>query len=193
MKNRQHTPLSKERILATALHLIDTQGLRRLTMRRLGDALEVEAMAIYHHFPRGKEALLDALVEHVSTVAAEPPSDADWRAPLRAWARSLRSRLCAHPELLPLLITRPTTSQAALTTADTQRAAFEQAGLRGAVIPIATHTLTSYVIGSTALEIRAARQPGTANGRPTEPASATERHFEAGLEAVFAGIAPGTR
>lgn len=188
MKNRQHTPLSHERILAAALHLIDTQGLRRLTMRRLGDALEVEAMAIYHHFPRGKEALLDALVEHVSAVAAEPPGDADWRTPLRAWARGLRGRLCAHPELLPLLVIRPATAKATLAGDDTQRAAFEQAGLRGAAISTATHTLSSYVIGSAALEIRAARQPG--NGRS---AGADERRFEAGLEAVLAGVTAGTR
>lgn len=75
-------PLTRERIIEAALHLIDAQGLRRLTMRRLGDALEVEAMAIYHHLPRGKEQLLDALVGHVAAVPATglppaPPAPAD--------------------------------------------------------------------------------------------------------------------
>lgn len=174
MKNRQHTPLSRERILAAALHLIDTQGLRRLTMRRLGDALEVEAMAIYHHFPLGKEALLDALVEHVSAVPTDPPADTDWRAPLRAWAHALHGRLCAHPDLLPLLITRPATTKAALATADVQRAAFEQAGLRGAALATAAQTLRAYVIGSAALT---AHDPG---GDPSR--------FAAGLDRVLTGV-----
>ena len=52
-------PLTRDRIIDTALHIVDGQGLGRLTMRRLGDALQVEAMAIYHHLPRGKEELLD--------------------------------------------------------------------------------------------------------------------------------------
>jgi TetR/AcrR family transcriptional regulator, tetracycline repressor protein len=69
-------PLTRERIIEAALHLIDAQGLRRLTMRRLGDALEVEAMAIYHHLPRGKEQLLDALVGHVAAVPATRPAAA---------------------------------------------------------------------------------------------------------------------
>ena len=61
--NAQHrTPLSTERIIEAALQIVDGQGLGRLTMRRLGDALEVEAMAIYHHLPHGKEQLLDAAV-----------------------------------------------------------------------------------------------------------------------------------
>src|SRR5919198_36048 len=61
-------PLTRERIIDTALHIVDGQGLSRLTMRRLGDALQVEAMAIYHHLPRGKEQLLEQLIAHVAAV-----------------------------------------------------------------------------------------------------------------------------
>jgi len=63
-------PLTRDRIIETALRIVDGQGLGRLTMRRLGDALEVEAMAIYHHLPRGKEELLDGLVSHVAMLPA---------------------------------------------------------------------------------------------------------------------------
>ena len=55
--SRNNAGLTEDRIITEALRIIDGQGLRRLTMRRLGDALEVEAMAIYHHFPLGKEQL----------------------------------------------------------------------------------------------------------------------------------------
>ena len=54
--SRNNAGLSRERIVAEALRIIDGMGLRSLTMRRLGDALNVEAMAIYHHFPLGENS-----------------------------------------------------------------------------------------------------------------------------------------
>ncbi len=43
---------------------IDTHGLPGLTMRRLGNELGVEAMALYRYVP-GKEDLLDAVVDEL--------------------------------------------------------------------------------------------------------------------------------
>ncbi|MGK5559059.1 TetR/AcrR family transcriptional regulator, partial [Actinomadura kijaniata] len=89
-------PLTIERIIESALHIIDGQGLGRLTMRRLGDSLEVEAMAIYHHLPRGKEQLLDGLVAHVAAAPADATGAAGWRDALRRWAVAYRARLLEH-------------------------------------------------------------------------------------------------
>ena len=52
--------LSKERIIAAALEVVDEGGLEALTMRALGQRLDVEAMALYHYFP-SKAALLEAV------------------------------------------------------------------------------------------------------------------------------------
>lgn len=52
--------LSKERITAAALELVEERGLKGLTMRALGERLGVEAMALYHYFP-SKAALLEAV------------------------------------------------------------------------------------------------------------------------------------
>jgi AcrR family transcriptional regulator len=54
--------LSRERVLASALALVDREGLSALSMRRLGAELGVEAMALYRYAPN-KDALLDGLVE----------------------------------------------------------------------------------------------------------------------------------
>src|SRR3954464_14791183 len=101
-------PLTRDRIIETALHIVDGQGLSRLTMRRLGDALEVEAMAIYHHLPRGKEELLDGLVAHVAVLPANtaPSAPGSWRERLRDWAEAYRPRLLEHAGVLPLVVTR---------------------------------------------------------------------------------------
>ena len=54
--------LSRERIVAAALDLVDEHGLEGLTMRALGQRLGVEAMALYYYFP-SKAALLAAVSE----------------------------------------------------------------------------------------------------------------------------------
>ncbi|MFF9210652.1 MULTISPECIES: TetR/AcrR family transcriptional regulator [unclassified Streptomyces] len=72
--------LSRERVLATALELVDREGLSALSMRRLGAELGVEAMALYR-YAEGKDALLDGLVEamhlelHARLDADRPDAD----------------------------------------------------------------------------------------------------------------------
>lgn len=149
-------PLSRERIIEAALHIVDGQGLSRLTMRRLGDALEVEAMAIYHHLPRGKEELLDGLVAHVAVQPAEtggPSAAGDWQDRLRGWADRYRARLLQHAGVLPLLVTRRNPAALAGTTGSL-REVLRQAGHPEATAAAGAHTLLGYVIGHAALEVR---------------------------------------
>src|SRR3954469_11586443 len=51
-------------ILREAVRFIDAHGRERLTMRRLGAELGVEAMALYRYVP-GRDQLLDGVVETV--------------------------------------------------------------------------------------------------------------------------------
>ncbi|RST10312.1 TetR/AcrR family transcriptional regulator [Streptomyces sp. WAC05374] len=75
-RKRRRGRLSRELVLATALALVDREGLSALSMRRLAAELGVEAMALYR-YAAGKDALLDGLVEAVFTefldTVAEPP------------------------------------------------------------------------------------------------------------------------
>src|SRR3982074_1975498 len=81
-------PLTRDRIIDAALRIVDGQGLSRLTMRRLGDSLQGGAMPIFHHPPRGKEELLDGLIEHVAVYPASVGNGGgqDWQQRLRGWA-----------------------------------------------------------------------------------------------------------
>ncbi|MFD5510697.1 TetR/AcrR family transcriptional regulator [Streptomyces sp. NPDC059761] len=113
--------LSRPRVLAAAVALVDREGLAALTMRRLAADLGVEPMAIYRYTP-SKEALLDGLVEaffaevndRLRTTAdtcANPSSDPaglpPWRAELRRIARAFAAAVHAHREILPVVATRP--------------------------------------------------------------------------------------
>jgi AcrR family transcriptional regulator len=46
---RPSTPLNRERVLRAALALADQNGIESLTMRKLGEAVGVEAMSLYNH------------------------------------------------------------------------------------------------------------------------------------------------
>ncbi|KAB1980779.1 TetR/AcrR family transcriptional regulator [Streptomyces triticiradicis] len=107
--------LSRERVLASALELVDQEGLSALSMRRLGSELGVEAMALYR-YAASKDALLDGLVEALyleleEKLRAEPEPEAaagepDWRARLHRIARAAYEVCLAHPRAVPLLATR---------------------------------------------------------------------------------------
>lgn len=175
-------PLTRERIIESALHLVDGQGLGRLTMRRLGDTLQVEAMAIYHHLPRGKEELLDGLVSHVGVLPADtrPLGGEDWRLRIRAWAHAYRTRLVDHAGVLPLLVTRR--NPAALnTTARSVGEVLRLAGFLEAAATPAAHTLLSFLIGHAALEVRGKE------AHDPEPVD-WDRQFDAGLEVILSGM-----
>jgi len=93
--------LTRERIVETALDLIDRKGLAAVTMRRVADELGVQAPSLYNHV-RSKEELLDAVAESVmQKVDASGFEHLDWREALEAWAWSYYEALVAHPNLVP--------------------------------------------------------------------------------------------
>ncbi|GAA1556291.1 hypothetical protein GCM10009678_44170 [Actinomadura kijaniata] len=182
-------PLTIERIIESALHIIDGQGLGRLTMRRLGDSLEVEAMAIYHHLPRGKEQLLDGLVAHVAAAPADATGAAGWRDALRRWAMAYRARLLEHAGVLPLLVTGR--NPAALTeTVLSLREILRQGGVPEAAAATAAHTLLGFVIGHASLEVRGTAAWAEAV-RAMEGPVDWDARFSAGLDLVMNSVNPG--
>jgi AcrR family transcriptional regulator len=105
--------ITRDLVLATALELIDRDGADALSMRRLAAALDRDPMILYRHAP-GKAALLDGVVETVLAQLRVDPADPDWAAQLRAVARDYRALALAHPNVVPLLVTRPLATPLAL-------------------------------------------------------------------------------
>jgi AcrR family transcriptional regulator len=101
--------MSTGRITAAALQIVDTEGSQALTMRRLGQALDRKVMTLYRYVP-SKDALLNGVARVLADLAINPAA-ADWRQELRDLATSFRGLALAHPNAVPLLVTRPLTSQ----------------------------------------------------------------------------------
>jgi AcrR family transcriptional regulator len=98
--------ITRDVVMATALHLIDRDGADALSMRRLAQALGRDPMALYRYAP-SKAALLDGVTEVVLAQLNVNPADPDWAGQLRAVGRDFRRLALAHPHVVPLLVTRP--------------------------------------------------------------------------------------
>ncbi|MCQ6269552.1 TetR/AcrR family transcriptional regulator C-terminal domain-containing protein [Pseudarthrobacter sp. R1] len=106
-KGRDHKArLSRELVLTKALEVVDAEGLEALTMRRLGQELERDPMSLYR-YAENRAALLDGVSELVLNELPIHPEDPDWKAQLRHIAHNLRRLALQHPNVVPLLVTRP--------------------------------------------------------------------------------------
>lgn len=142
------SPLTRDRILNAALALADAEGLAALTMRRLGDALGVEAMSLYNHVAN-KERILDGLVDLVFAEVALPPADLPWDEALRLRTLSVRSVLARHPWATPLMDSRAEPGPATLGHHDAVLGCLRRAGFS---VPLAAHAVSvidAYLYGFT--------------------------------------------
>ena len=98
--------LDQARIRAAALALVDAEGLERLSMRRLATALDVSAASLYFHYAT-KDELLEAVAADILANVDTSAFSSGWEPGVRAWARSLRAALAAHPRLVPVLSHAP--------------------------------------------------------------------------------------
>jgi AcrR family transcriptional regulator len=126
---RPSTPiLSRDRIRAAALEIIDRDGLPGLSMRRLAGDLGVQAPSLYSHFST-KDALLDDVCDEImSSVDVSDFAGTDWQRGIRTWARSYRAALAAHPNIVPFLAAGPARRDAALRVADAVHGGLVRAG-----------------------------------------------------------------
>jgi len=93
-------------ILQSALRIVDRDGVDGLSMRRLSDEVGRDPTVIYRHVPT-KAALLDGVAEIVLGQLRVDTEDPDWTGQLRAVAHDFRRLALAHPNVVPLLVTRP--------------------------------------------------------------------------------------
>ena len=161
---RRRAALSRARILAAALQLVDEDGLEALTMRRLADQLQIDPMSIYTYVP-SKEALLDGLAEALWSELQLPEADTGWKPTLRAFASSLRQLAHAHPHAFGLVLGRGILPAPALSAIDTALRSLEAAGLTSQQAAEMIRTLIAYAGGYALLELSCAP---VARGTPLE-------------------------
>jgi AcrR family transcriptional regulator len=143
---RRRTPLTRERVMQTAVHRADEGGIESLSMRKLGQELGVEAMALYHHFT-SKDDLVDSMVDLVFSEIDLPPSGGDWRTAMRQRAIAVRDALLRHRWAIGLMESRPRPGPANLRHHDAVIGSLRAGGFDIAMAAHAYSLLDSYIYG----------------------------------------------
>jgi AcrR family transcriptional regulator len=138
--------LTRERILRVAMQLADQQGLSALTMRALAQRLDRKPMAVYHHL-RGKEEILDGLVDMVFAEIEDPRPGGDWREELAARCHSARSVLRKHPWVIGLMESRTNPGPATVKHHDAVIGTLRRGGFSVALTAHAYALIDSYLYG----------------------------------------------
>src|SRR3984885_15948285 len=87
---RQGVPrpqLSREVVVAAALHVLDTDGGEALTMRRVAEQIGVSASSLYGYVAN-KEELVQLVLDRIFEEFEIPPTD-NWQDTLREAGRSM--------------------------------------------------------------------------------------------------------
>jgi AcrR family transcriptional regulator len=143
---RRRAPLSREKVLRSALALADKDGLEALTMRNLGDALGVEAMSLYNHVAN-KEDLLDGLVDIVFSEIEFECDRTGWKQAMRRRAVSALAALSRHSWAIGLMESRTRPGPANLRHHESVLRCLREAGFSVALTAHAYSALDSYIYG----------------------------------------------
>jgi AcrR family transcriptional regulator len=205
-------PVSPERALVVALSVADGEGIEAVSMRRLARELGVEAASLYHHV-RGKDEILDGLVEVVAAEVELAVPTADWRPAIGQRARNTRSVLRQHPWAVSLMASRTTPGPATLRLLEAGIRSFREGGFSVALAAHAISAVDSYVHGFVLQEVNlpfrdeselAAMTGAIMGSFPAsefpylfeltvqhilQPGYAYGNEFDSGLELVLDGIA----
>ncbi len=139
-------PLSRERVLRAAVAFADENGIGSLSMRKLGEALGVEAMSLYNHVAN-KDDLLDGMIDLVFREIGLPSGDTDWKTAMRQRAVSARQALSHHRWAIGLMESRTSPGPATLRHHDAVIGSLRQAGFSVEMAAHAFSALDSYIYG----------------------------------------------
>ena len=191
-----------------ALALVDRDGLAGLTMRSLAAALHTGPMTLYNYVD-GREALEELVVDAVAAEAPPVSVSSDWAADLTASATGLWETVRLHPAVIPLVLTRRTSTSASLRPAEEIANALARSGLTGFDLLVAFRAVMAFVMGIAQAELagpltgyvdprREAADLASTAGRANPTLAQLSqlagedprREFTDGLQALVKGLTP---
>jgi AcrR family transcriptional regulator len=139
-------PLTRERVLHAAVALADASGSESLSMRKLGEAVGVEAMSLYHHVAN-KEDLLDGMIDVVFGEIDLSFCGEDWKTAMRQRGISARRVLSRHGWAIGFMESRISPGPATLRHHDAVIGCLRDAGFSIELAAHAFSVLDSYIYG----------------------------------------------
>ncbi|HET8630239.1 MAG TPA: TetR/AcrR family transcriptional regulator C-terminal domain-containing protein [Thermomicrobiales bacterium] len=179
--------LDRDRIVRTALDLLDEVGLEGLTMRRLAARLDVQAGALYRHI-RDKGEMLDLLVKAICAEQREPDPALPWREQVRALASDQLRILRSRRDAARLAASTVPNGPERMRLIEASLRALRAAGFTAADAAQISLLLNTYVTGLVLEEEASPTGAAEVAGRPDPTAFDVEARFAFGLEILLAGL-----
>jgi AcrR family transcriptional regulator len=149
LETRQaRVPLSRERILGTAVAFADREGADPLSMRRLAQELDVVPMALYKHLAN-KEELLDGMLDVVVGEIDPARTDTDWKTAVRDRILSARRALLRHPWASRVMESRTQPTPTVMAYMDSMIGVFRAGGFSIDLTHHVMHAMGSRLMGFT--------------------------------------------
>ena len=145
-------PLTRKRILDAAIKSADKSGIATLSMRKLAQALGVQAMSLYNHVT-DKEDVLDGIVDIVVGEIGLPSINGNWQTAMRQRAVSARAVLLRHPWAAMLIMSRINIGPAMLAYVNATIGCLREAGFPYKVADHAWNAIDSHIYGFTLQEL----------------------------------------
>jgi AcrR family transcriptional regulator len=143
---RQRAALSREAVLGAAVAFADRNGLEALSMRKLGEAVGVEAMSLYNHVAN-KDDLLAGMIDVVFGEIDLPSAKDGWKPALRQRAISMRLVLSRHRWAIGLMESQTSPGPVTLRQHDAVLEVLDAAGFSAELTAHAFSAVDSYVYG----------------------------------------------
>jgi AcrR family transcriptional regulator len=145
-KQKSIPKLSRDKIVDGAIAIADKDGISNLSMRKLADKLDVEAMSLYHHI-KSKNELIEEMIEVVAPSIPTLETCVDWKDALRKRADLMIATLIQHPWAAHEFIAGITVGPNMLRYTDTTISYLLGAGFSYTQTDHAWKTIDSYIYG----------------------------------------------
>ena len=160
----QKRNLTKQKIIDTAIELIENEGLESLSMRKLASKLGIEAASLYNHFSN-KSELFDFIQEHLYSQIPFHSLEKNWQNHLTELAMQTRQGLLKYPKIALLFATRPTITDSSLKQAEFTLNLLIKAGFKKSEVLSIFRNLHVFILGHVLAEVGQA--PGDDGQEPT--------------------------
>lgn len=146
---RRRDPITREAIVATAIRVLDQEGLDGLSMRRIADELETGAASLYWHVG-SKDGLLDLVFDHVIGEQEVPdPDPENWQEQLKQVARNQRATILLHRDIIRISLGRIRMGPNALRYSERVLAVFRAGAVPDQLAVVGEQLLVAIVNGFT--------------------------------------------
>ena len=162
--------LSRKRVIATAIGLIEAEGVEAVSMQRLATELGCGLISLYNHVPSA-DALLDGIADEVmSGIAWTYAPACGSQDQVRALLGAVRQIAAAHPRCAMLALSRRDIPPSLMRPAESALAALQEAGFSGPAAVRIVRTFAACLTGFLARDAGFAPGPdGACDGSTRRP------------------------